>query len=108
MSLHRVLLALFLTRALQVVDAQTVAPVTLAGSDVRVEVRSVNGRLEERYQARAANRWITIASSVGETGGPISVHGSGGEILAASLRSVSIERGTLVERLSAGPHEMTR
>jgi hypothetical protein len=88
--------------------AQNGAPVTLSGAQVRVEVSAVNGRLEERYQAREGSRWITIASSAGESEGSVSVHGANGEVLAGALRSVSIERGALVERLSVGPNEITR
>ena len=89
-------------------SAGSQAPVTLSGDRVRVEVRSVNGRLEERYQARAGDRWMAVASSAGETIGPVSVRGPGGELLAGMVRGVAIENGALVERLSVGPHEITR
>src|SRR5271169_1698708 len=109
MALRHTLLAFFLSQtSLLLVHAQNSAPVTLSGSQLRVEVRSVNGRLEERYQGRVGNKWITIASSAGETEGPVSVHGAHGEVLAGGLRGVSIEQGALVERLSVGSHEITR
>src|ERR1017187_10488916 len=72
------------------------------------EVRSVNGRLEVKYQGKAGTKWITIASGAGETEGTVSVHGADGAALVGTLRGVSIEQGALVERLSAGPHEITR
>jgi hypothetical protein len=103
------LFALLLSQAsLPTVHGQNAAPVTLSGPQLRVEVRSVNGRLEEKYQGKAGTKWITIASGAGETEGPVSVHGADGEVLAGTLRGVSIEHGALVERLSAGPHEITR
>ena len=107
MALRPMLLAFLLT-SLLLVHAQDTAPVTLAGPVLRVEVRSVSGHLEERYQARAGNKWINIASSAGETEGPVSVHGAHGEVLAGALRGVSVEQGALVERISAGAHEITR
>src|SRR5690349_16249997 len=91
-----------------VAQAQNSAPVTLAGPDLRVEVRSINGRLEEQYQARTGTRWTTVASSAGETEGPVSVHGANGGVLSGVLHSVSIEGGALIERLAAGQHEITR
>ena len=103
------LLAFLLSQtSVLLVHAQHGAPVTLSGAQLRLEVRSVNGRLEERYQGRVGNKWITIAWSAGETEGPVSVHGAHGEVLAGALRGVSIEQSALVERLSAGPHEITR
>ncbi len=90
------------------VHAQNSAPITLSGAQLRLEVRSVNGHLEERYQGRTGNQWTTIASSAGETEGPVSVRGAHGEVLAGALRGVSVEQDALVERLSAGPHEITR
>src|ERR1017187_10503802 len=103
------LFALLLSQAsLPTVHGQNAAPVTLSGPQLRVEVRSVNGRLEEKYQGKAGTKWITIASGAGETEGPVSVHGADGEVLVGTLRGVSIEQGALVERLSAGPHEITR
>src|ERR1039457_6655540 len=45
------LFALLLSQAsLPTVHGQNAAPVTLSGPQLRVEVRSVNGRLEEKYQ----------------------------------------------------------
>jgi hypothetical protein len=35
-----------------------------------VEARSVDGHLEERYQARQGDAWITVATSAGESEGP--------------------------------------
>ena len=44
------LFALLLSQAsLLTVRGQNTAPVTLSGPQLRLEVRSVNGRLEERY-----------------------------------------------------------
>ena len=109
MVLRPRLLAFFVPLTLPLLlHAQNGAPVTLSGAQVRVEVSSVNGRLKERYQAKEGSRWITIASSAGETEGPVSVHGANGVVLTGALRSVSIEHGALVERLSAGPNEITR
>ena len=99
------LLALILSPVLR---GQNTAPVALSGPQLRVEVRSVNGRLEESYQGKAGAKWITIATSAGDTEGPVSVRGAHGEVLVGMLRGVSIEQGALVERLSAGPHEITR
>src|ERR1035438_7408975 len=109
MVLRPRLLAFFVPLTLPLLlHAQNGAPVTLSGAQVRVEVSSVNGRLKERYQAREGSRWITIASSAGETEGSVSVHGANGVVLTGALRSVSVEHGALVERLSAGPNEITR
>src|ERR1017187_2111961 len=109
MVLRPRLLAFFVPLTLLLLlHAQNGAPVTLSGAQVRVEVSSGNGRLEERYQAREGSRWITIASSAGETEGSVSVRGANGEVLTGALRSVAIEHGALVERLSAGPNEITR
>ena len=108
MSLRPALFVVLLWLTSPLLHAQSIAPVTLSGAQLRLEVRSVNGRLEERYQAKAGNQWITIAASAGETEGPVSVHGAQGEALAGALRGVSIEHGALVELLSAGPHEITR
>ena len=70
MVLRPRLLAFFVPLTLPLLlHAQNGAPVTLSGAQVRVEVSSVNGRLKERYQAREGSRWITIASSAGETEG---------------------------------------
>ena len=105
----RLALAFLLSQtSVLLLHAQHGAPVTLSGAQLRLEVRSVDGRLEERYQGRVGNKWITIAWSAGETEGPVSVHGAHGEVLAGALRDVSIEQSALVERLSAGPHEITR
>lgn len=109
MALRSMLLALLSSQILLLpLHAQTVAPVTLSDSDVRVEVHTVKGRLEETYQARAANKWITIASSLGQTEGSVSVHAADSEVLAGALHGVSIEHGALVEKLSAGPYAITR
>ena len=90
------------------VQAQDGAPVTLGDAQVRLEARSVSGRVEERYQARAGSEWVTIARSTGETVGPVSIRGSSGEVLAGAMRGISVEQGALVERLSVGPHAITR
>ena len=109
MVLRPKLLVFFVSLTSQLLlHAQNDAPITLSGAQVRVVVRSVNGRVEERYQAREGSKWITIASSAGDTEGSVSVRGAGGEVLAGALRSVAIEHGALVERLSAGPNEITR
>src|SRR5450432_727401 len=109
MALRPTLLAVLLSQiSALMVHAQNSAPVTLSGAQLRLEARSVNGRLAERYQGKAGNQWITIASSAGETEGPVSVHGAQGEVLAGALRGVSIEQGALVERHSVGSTEITR
>jgi hypothetical protein len=105
MTLRCTLLAFLLSQTLLfLVHAQ----VTLSGTQLRLEARSVNGRLEERYQAKADNRWITIAASAGRSAGPVSVHGAAGEVLAGTLLGVAIEQGALVERFSVGGHQITR
>jgi hypothetical protein len=88
--------------------AQSSPQATLTGPDLRVEARTESGRLEERYQSRVGDQWVTVATSFGESQGPVSVHGATGEILAASVRGIAIEQGVLVERLSAGSYEITR
>ena len=50
----------------------------------------------------------TIASAAGESEGAVSVRGTGGEVLAGNLRSVALEQGALVERLTVGPLEIIR
>ncbi len=103
------LLSLFLSQASPLLlQAQDRPPVTLSGAQIQVEARSANGHLEERYQARKNGTWITVASSEGESEGPVSVRGANGDVLAGTLRSVAIEQGVLVERLTVGPHEITR
>jgi hypothetical protein len=89
-------------------EAQTSAPVILAGTQLRVQARSVNGRLQESYQAKAGSNWITVGVSDGDTQGPVSVRGANGELLSGTLRGVSIEAGTLVERIALGPHQVRR
>ena len=109
MALHVRFLALFVSQAFPLlVQAYDGPTVTLSGAQIRVEVRSVSGRLEERYEAREGGTWARIASSAGDSEGPVSVHGANGEVLPGVLRSVSIEQGALVERLTTGPHEITR
>jgi len=88
--------------------AQERAPLTLANSRIRLEVRAVSGRIEERYQARTGNDWVTIATSAGETKGPVSVRGASGETLEGVVDRIGLERGALVERISAGPLTITR
>jgi hypothetical protein len=100
--------ALAVALAAPALAAQDPSPVVLANDRVRVEVRSANGHLEERYQARDGTRWITVASSAGESEGPVTLRGAGGETVAGSLSRLAIERGILVERLSAGAHRITR
>jgi hypothetical protein len=108
-AFHLILLALFISQASPlVVRAQDRPPVTLSGAEIQVEARSAGGHLEERYQARGRGKWITIASSAGESEGPVSVRGGNGEILVGTLQSVAIEQGALVERLAISPHEITR
>ena len=109
MVLRPALFALFVSQAsLFSLHAQNAAPVTIGNPQLRLEARLVGGRLEERYQARAGGKWITIAVSAGESAGPVSVRGGNGEVLAGSVRSVSVENGALVERLAAGPLEIVR
>jgi hypothetical protein len=109
MVLRPSFLAFFASLAsLPLLPAQSSPPVTIGNAGVRVEVRSVNGRLDERYQAREGSRWITVASSAGETAGSVSIRGGNGEVLTGALQSVSMEQGALVERLSAGPLAVTR
>ena len=88
--------------------AQNRQPITLHNAQIQVEVRAVDGHLEEQYQARDNGAWIAIAAGAGESAGPVSVRGANGEVLAAALQSVSVEQGALVERLSLGPHTLTR
>ena len=77
--------------------------VTATGDGLRVQARPAAGRLEERYQARAGSDWVTIATSAD----PVSVRAAGGEELPEVLRGISLEQDALVERLTAGPHEIT-
>lgn len=92
----------------QLLSAQRGAQATLTGSGWRVEARSENGRLEERYQGRVGSQWVTVATSFGASLGPVSVYGPAGELLAGTVRSVALEHGVLVERMSAGSYEITR
>jgi hypothetical protein len=109
MALHVRFLALLVSQAFPLlVQAYDGPPVTLSNARVRVEARSINGRLEERYEAREGGAWVSIASSAGDSEGPVSVHGANGEVLIGALRSISIEQGALVERLTVGPYEITR
>jgi hypothetical protein len=109
MTLHLRLFAIIASQASPIqVQAYDALPVTLSNAKLRVEARSVNGRLVERYEAREGGTWIRIASSAGESEGPVTVRGANGEVLIGALRSISIERGALVERLTVGPHEITR
>src|SRR5664279_708963 len=82
MTLHLRLFAIIASQAFPIlVQAYDAPPVTLSNAKLRVEARSVNGRLVESYEAREGGTWIGIASSAGESEGPVSVHGANGEVL---------------------------
>jgi hypothetical protein len=81
---------------------------TLEGPDLRVEVYQTGDRLEERYLAKADGQWVRVAVSAGHSEGPVSIHGASGEVLAGSVQSVWMDGGALMERLSAGPYQITR
>ncbi len=104
---HAAIPALVLFSA-QLLGAQSGSEATLTGTDLRVEARSEGGRLEERYQSKVDNQWVTVATSFGESQGPVSVRGVAGEVLPGSVRGLAIERGALVESLFAGSYEITR
>jgi len=87
---------------------QAPGPVTLSGARLRVEVRMVDGRLAERYEARQGNAWVTIAHSAGQSAGPVTVQGPQGEILPGAPIGAAVEGDALLERFSVGPHRVTR
>ncbi len=84
-------------------------PVALSGAAIRVEVRTIAGRIEERYLARAGAAWALVATSAGASAGAVSIRQAGGVVAAASIRSIEVDaQGHLVEKFAAGGHMVTR
>jgi hypothetical protein len=105
-KLRRGILAFF--AVLASAQAQEGTVVTLSGAQVRITARQVGGRLIEQYQARDGGNWVTIASSAGESAGPVTARGPSGEVLAGASSGISLEQGVLTERIAIGPHEVVR
>jgi hypothetical protein len=75
----------------------------LSAGKVRVEADLVDGRLRERYLARADDdTWVEVATSADVVGGPICLYGSGPQAIKVTPMEVSASANEMTETLSSG------
>src|SRR4051794_13509774 len=91
---------LLLTGATAVNLFAAVAPVSIVHGNVRVEIKTAGGVLQENFSVRNKSGWTTLATSNGKSQGALSIRSVGSAILTGSIESVSRKGDSVVEEIA--------
>jgi hypothetical protein len=84
------------------------ATVVLSGEKIRVEAVTTAGKLSERYLARADGQWVEVASSEGQSVGPVGFRTSVETATPGTAQKVTVVGDTLTEEFEIGGNKIER
>lgn len=87
---------------------QDSTPVVLSGDKIRVEASTAGGKLSERYLARKGNQWVVVATSDGQSVGPVGIRTSVENAVPGTVKGAAIAGDALTEEFEIGGSKVFR
>jgi len=80
----------------------------LRGEKVCVEAEIAEGKLRERYLARAGEKWVEVAAAEGPSIGAVGLLAPSQKAVPGTAQTVAVVEGVLTEELAVGGHRVVR